>query len=408
MKSKVTGASFTMVLLFSAMGLTLANLATADPIPYLPNIVIKSDGTVEPETESIKRDGNSYTLTSDLVRNYAIKIQCNNIIFDGAGHIVNGTLGASYSSGYHAGNDGLSLEGVTNVTVRDLEISGFDTFDVSIENCNSCIIQRVKANTFNIENSHLNTIKESKIAGNAHNVQAAIIIRLSNNNKFYRNNITGIILQDCNSNIFFENNFENIIQARKVYPPIGPNSIFGGSKSNMWDNGSVGNYWSDYLIRYPNASEIGNTGIGDTPYIINADNVDNYPLMYAVDNTAPTIEVLSPAPGTYNASSIQLSFTVDESASLIAYSLDGQENRTITENLTLTGLANGVHDLTIYAKDKAGNIGPSETISFNVDVPLPTTLVAVAASGISLVIVGVGLLIYFKKRQAPKSRVQHG
>ena len=70
-KRRVAGASFVVVLLLSAAGLTLVNLAVADPIPYLPNIVIKSDGTVEPETEFIKRDGNVYTLTSDLVRNYA-------------------------------------------------------------------------------------------------------------------------------------------------------------------------------------------------------------------------------------------------------------------------------------------------------------------------------------------------
>jgi hypothetical protein len=398
-KSKVAGVSFIVMLLFSATGLVLVNSAAANPIVYLPNIVIKNDGSVEPENAFINKTGNTYTLTDNLSQNYAIRIQCSNIIFDGAGHIVNGTLGTSYSSGYRASNDGLSLQGVTNVTVRDLEILGFNDFDVSIENCSSCIIQRVKANTFNIENSHLNTIKETKIAGNAHNVQAAIIMRLSNSNKFCRNSITGVILQDCNSNIFFENNFENITLAKKVYPPIGPSSIFGGSENNLWDNGSVGNYWSDYLIRHPEASEIGNTGIGDTPYIISADNVDHYPLVVPVDNTAPAIEVLSPAPLTYNASSIQLSFTVDGPASLLAYSLDGKENITITGNITLAGLANGVHDLTIYAKDAAGNAGASETVNFTVDAPEPFPAVPVAAaSGASVAVVGVGLLLYFRKR----------
>jgi hypothetical protein len=382
-KRKVAGASFIVALLLLVMGLMLVELAVADPIPYLPNIVIKSDGTVEPETEFIKRDGNVYTLTSDLVRNYAIKIQCSNIVFDGAGRVVNG---GPLSSGYRAGNDGLSLQDVTNVTVRDFEIFGFDDFDVSIENCNSCVIQRVKANTFNIDSSHLNIIKESKIAGNAHNVQAAIIMRLSNNNKFYRNNINGVILEDSDSNIFFENN----IVFQHTF-------IFGGSENNLWDNGTVGNHWSDYQTKYSNASEIGNTGIGDTPYVIDADNIDHYPLIVPVDNTAPAIEVLSPAPGTYNASSIQLSFTVDEPASLIAYSLDGQENITITENITLTGLANGVHELTIYAKDKTGNTEASETICFSVAVPFPTALIA-AASGVVITVVAACLLCYRKKR----------
>jgi multisubunit Na+/H+ antiporter MnhC subunit len=95
-----------------------------------------------------------------------------------------------------------------------------------------------------------------------------------------------------------------------------------------------------------------------------------------------------------------LSFTVDEAGLLMAYSLDGKENITITKNMTLTGLANGVHDLTIYAKDKAGNIGASETIYFSVEVPepFPTTLV-VTASVASVAVIGVGLLVYFKKRK---------
>jgi nitrous oxidase accessory protein NosD len=126
----------------------------------------------------------------------------------------------------------------------------------------------VKANTFNIDNSRLNTINESKIAGNDINVQAAIIMRFSNNNKFYRNNITGVILEDSNNNIFFENNI--VLQHT---------SIIGESGNNLWDNGSFGNYWSDYSTKYPNGSEIGNSGIGDTPYVIDADNVDNFPLM---------------------------------------------------------------------------------------------------------------------------------
>jgi hypothetical protein len=34
-------------------------------------------------------------------------------------------------------------------------------------------------------------------------------------------------------------------------------------KLPYWD----GNYWSDYRTRYPNASEIGSSGIWDTPYV---------------------------------------------------------------------------------------------------------------------------------------------
>jgi hypothetical protein len=48
------------------------------------------------------------------------------------------------------------------------------------------------------------------------------------------------------------------------------------------------------LTKYPKASEIGNTGIGDTPYAIDADNVDNYPLMYPYDIEKDTIALPTP------------------------------------------------------------------------------------------------------------------
>jgi hypothetical protein len=50
---------------------------------------------------------------------------------------------------------------------------------------------------------------------------------------------------------------------------------------NTWDNGypSGGNYWSDYQTRYPSAAEIDGSGIWNTPYVIDANNTDRYPLM---------------------------------------------------------------------------------------------------------------------------------
>jgi hypothetical protein len=47
---------------------------------------------------------------------------------------------------------------------------------------------------------------------------------------------------------------------------------------NNWDNGQFGNYWSDY-----NGTDNNNDGFGDTPYFIQENNQDNYPLMNPVD-----------------------------------------------------------------------------------------------------------------------------
>ena len=120
-------------------------------------------------------------------------------------------------------------------------------------------------------------------------------------------------------------------------------------------------------------------------------------ITFTVDTVPPQISVISLENKSHNTADIPLNFNVNEAVTDITYSLDGQENMTITDNTTLTGLANGYHNLTVYARDEAGNTGVSETIHFSVDVPFPTILVV--ASIITVAVVIIGLLVYFKKRK---------
>jgi len=50
--------------------------------------------------------------------------------------------------------------------------------------------------------------------------------------------------------------------------------MLSDSINTTWDNGCEGNYWSIY-----NETDLNRDGIGDTPYIIDGNNQDNYPLM---------------------------------------------------------------------------------------------------------------------------------
>jgi hypothetical protein len=118
-----------------------------------------------------------------------------------------------------------------------------------------------------------------------------------------------------------------------------------------------------------------------------------------VDTEPPKVSILSLENKTYSAASIHLNFTTSERVSHSSYSLDGQQNVTITANTTLTGLPNGDHNVTIYAIDEAGNTGVSKTIYFTVDVPEPFPTTLVVASVITVAVVGLGLLVYFKKRK---------
>ena len=122
---------------------------------------------------------------------------------------------------------------------------------------------------------------------------------------------------------------------------------------------------------------------------------------FTKDLVSPRISFLSPPNRTYVTSDIELDFTVSEAASEILYCLDGKENQTVTDSLTLIALAEGAHNVTLYAADLAGNSADPKTLFFNVDLPEPFPIVAVAASSaaVAIVLVGAGLLVYLKKRK---------
>jgi hypothetical protein len=202
-------------------------------------------------------------------------------------------------------------------------------------------------------------------------------------------NISRIFVNDrSGSNIFTQNTFLCDNSTDEL--------LIGVCSANFWDNGSLGNYWSDYLTKYPNASEVGNTGIGDTPYVLEEHNVDYNPLVYRWG--APAVSVFSLKNATYFGSFL-LNFSVSKPAAWIGYSLDGQENVTVTGNSTLTGLSIGLHNVTVYAKDAFGNTGTSETLTFTIaEEPFPTASVA-AASAATVLLAGVGVLVYVRRRK---------
>lgn len=104
---------------------------------------------------------------------------------------------------------------------------------------------------------------------------------LSNNNLVFENSIVantyGFEFWNCSNNhLYYNNVINNTVQVRNDW---------NSSTTNTWDNDypSGGNYWSNYdgtdLFRGTLQSENGSDGIGDTPNIIDAQNVDSYPLM---------------------------------------------------------------------------------------------------------------------------------
>ena len=113
---------------------------------------------------------------------------------------------------------------------------------------------------------------------NATNNFEGIRLRWSNNNTIVYNTIGnneyGIHVNYSDNNVAHHNNFVNNV-----------NQAYCNVSNNVWDDGypSGGNYWSDYAgtdaYSGPLQNEPGGDDLGDTPYVIDDNNKDNYPLM---------------------------------------------------------------------------------------------------------------------------------
>jgi nitrous oxidase accessory protein len=69
--------------------------------------------------------------------------------------------------------------------------------------------------------------------------------------------------------------------------------VIVSSLTDDWNYGKQGNYWSDYQSSYPNASEVGFSGIWNTPYYVGLGEQDNYPLMAPFDISSINIQLPS-------------------------------------------------------------------------------------------------------------------
>ncbi len=77
------------------------------------------------------------------------------------------------------------------------------------------------------------------------------------------------------NNVFYDNNFLNNPRDVNTDPVIvGTDHNWTAHQGGSFDNGKRGNYWSRY-----NGTDANGDGIGDSPFVIDAERRDNYPLM---------------------------------------------------------------------------------------------------------------------------------
>jgi parallel beta-helix repeat protein len=148
---------------------------------------------------------------------------------------------------------GVLLDYSTNNTINNNDIIGPSDYGIKIS-------------------AQFNNISANNIAYHKRGIELTWDNNVIVGNNIMENYETGVVLTGKN-NLFFHNNF--IDNAQHISVTSSPSIV------NSWDNGYPpgGNYWTEYEDKYPNATELDNSGIWNTSYVINEYNIDHHPLM---------------------------------------------------------------------------------------------------------------------------------
>ena len=195
-------------------------------------------------------------------------------------------------------NGGITGYNTENVVVTRNNISE-NTYGINIGICRNIIVSenQISCNTggLNLYYYGPHLVYGNNITNNSWGIRFA---EGCGNATVYRNNITqnevGVVLLNFPNagdvvvsgvgNTVFDNllinNTKQVSQEESSYNY--PDTTRMGTDIVLWNNSTTGNYWSDY-----NGTDANGDGIGDTPYIIDEKNQDNYPLILPHE-TAPT------------------------------------------------------------------------------------------------------------------------
>jgi parallel beta-helix repeat protein len=248
----------------------------------------------------INIQGDHCTITGNIIQNNYLGIFCS----------IQSHTQITGNAISHNLKDGIRFYGGSLNEISDNYISGNAASGIAIAGySNSILRNKLEGNLRGIGlGSTYSVIYRNTIESNT---ESGIYLAGSENiisTNSISNNKWGIYitpqLAASHSNQIYHNNLNNVFNA------------FDNSSTIVedWDNGypSGGNYWSDYTSRYSNATETGKSGIGNTPYLIWADNIDNYPLIRPFDITNQKAAPTAFPPASASPNSIVASWSFDE------------------------------------------------------------------------------------------------
>ena len=197
-------------------------------------IFIRADGSIDPSGVNITSSDNvTYTFTADI--NASIVVQRSNIIIDGIGHTLDGLSGAIL--------EGLNLTGVSNVTIKNVNVVGFG-YGIYLQSSTLNIISGNNI-TFNEGNIYLGNSSDNKITGNTITDGAEAIQLYASSN----NTISGNSMSDNYNGVWSRlSSAENVISGNNItnneigvyLTPLSNNNIVYGNNITANTNSGIG------------------------------------------------------------------------------------------------------------------------------------------------------------------------
>ncbi len=235
-----------------------------------------------------------------------------NISVDGSGEHIRGIVIANCNDTKiqnvrvnGTNNTGFDLRDCSNLTVQECLASntgyyGFE-FDGDMDNVSitSCEASHNDYSGLRFYRTKIKIVVDGCYVHN--NTESGIYIYRADNIT-----VTRCLISDNDLGVEIGQSTGTVVYNNQFYGNSGnltSQAAEGGDGKNYWDNGTIGNYWSDYT-----GYDINNDGIGEVPYVIGyvpldtpKNNTDRYPLTektYAWDSEPPTVSIDGPMNGT--------------------------------------------------------------------------------------------------------------
>ena len=145
-----------------------------------------------------------------------------------------------------------------------------------------------------------NLIYKNQVSASTAQIYGLRLWLSSNNviklNTFTYNGLRTLELGGAYNNLFALNNFLGNTNANESYvyddySDHNYHTYVSNTSTCLWGENNLGNYWDNYKTKYPDATAIDNTQVGNIPYAINENNMDPFPLMSSYDVSSATIQL---------------------------------------------------------------------------------------------------------------------